>query len=335
MGFLDKLVEKQKEHNKKISNKIKDNNDKIKKINEVGSSKLQSISEKNKENKLGEFALDSDRKEIKELNNILLNDEICKYIVFGAIGLKNQIVVITNERVIFLNKNIDVEELFIKDIKFIKGTNGIGLGKVEIALKDNNILIKNINKIYVDEMVKIIKEEKIREFMDENSISYEEANEILENNYKEYEKMQHEKLIEYKEKKKYLKEENKEKKRRLKEKDMEIKRKEFEKIMASSPEISEETKRRIQKTKEAPKELSKRQQEKQYQKERVEQLKRDHVPYCPKCKSTSLTYQNKKLSVGRAVAGGFIMGPVGAAVGGMTSKKGYVKCLNCGHKWKI
>ncbi|EOU1878276.1 PH domain-containing protein [Clostridium perfringens] len=84
-----------------------------------------------------------------------------------------------------------------------------------------------------------------------------------------------------------------------------------------------------------PKELSKRQAEKQYEKERLEQLKRDKIPYCPKCHSTSLTYQNKKLSIGRAVTGGVLLGGVGAVVGGLSSKKGYVKCLNCGHKWKL
>lgn len=84
-----------------------------------------------------------------------------------------------------------------------------------------------------------------------------------------------------------------------------------------------------------PKELSKRQAEKQYEKERLEQLKRDKIPYCPKCHSTSLTYQNKKLSIGRAVTGGVLLGGVGAVVGGLSSKKGYVKCLNFGHKWKL
>lgn len=81
--------------------------------------------------------------------------------------------------------------------------------------------------------------------------------------------------------------------------------------------------------------LSKRQEAKQYKKDRLKQLKRYHVPYCPKFKSTSLTYQNKKLSVGRAVVGDFVMGPVRAAVGGITNKKGYARCLNCGHKWKL
>lgn len=86
---------------------------------------------------------------------------------------------------------------------------------------------------------------------------------------------------------------------------------------------------------EKPKELSKRQAEKKYQKDRIEQLKRDKIPYCPKCKSTSLTYQNKKLSIGRAFVGSFIGGDNGAILGGLSSKKGYVKCLNCGHQWKI
>lgn len=84
-----------------------------------------------------------------------------------------------------------------------------------------------------------------------------------------------------------------------------------------------------------PKELSKRKAEKKYQKERIAQLKRDKVPYCPKCKSNTLTYQNKKLSIGRTFVGGFVGGDNGAILGGLSSKKGYVKCLNCGHKWKL
>lgn len=75
--------------------------------------------------------------------------------------------------------------------------------------------------------------------------------------------------------------------------------------------------------------------EKEYQEERLEQLKRDHVPFCPKCKSTQLTFVNKKLSIGRAILGGAAFGETGAILGGLTSKKGKVKCLNCGHTWKL
>lgn len=133
----------------------------------------------------------------------------------------------------------------------------------------------------------------------------------------------------------YYSNNKKEEKEVLKNKEKEDKKKEFERIMASNPELSDETKRNIEKAKLVPKEPSKRQKEKQYQKDRLKQLKRDHVPYCPKCKSTSLTYTNKKLSVGRAVTGKLLFGSDGAILGGLTSKKGYVKCLNCGHQWKL
>lgn len=75
--------------------------------------------------------------------------------------------------------------------------------------------------------------------------------------------------------------------------------------------------------------------QKQAEKARVEQMKKDKIPFCPKCHSTSITYQGKKLSVGRAMVGGAIAGGAGAVLGGLTSKKGNLKCLNCGHEWKI
>ncbi len=78
-----------------------------------------------------------------------------------------------------------------------------------------------------------------------------------------------------------------------------------------------------------------KQEEKQYQKDRIKQLKKDHVPYCPKCNSTNITFINKKLSLGRAVTGGVLFGETGAILGGLSSKSGKVKCLNCGHDWKI
>lgn len=74
---------------------------------------------------------------------------------------------------------------------------------------------------------------------------------------------------------------------------------------------------------------------KQAEEARVDQLKKDKIPFCPKCHSTSITYQDKKLSIGRAVVGGAIAGGAGAVLGGLTSKKGKIKCLNCGHEWKI
>lgn len=59
------------------------------------------------------------------------------------------------------------------------------------------------------------------------------------------------------------------------------------------------------------------------------------IPKCPRCKSTSISYTTKQLSLGRAAVGGALAGPAGAVLGGVTSKKGYAVCLNCGKKWKI
>lgn len=84
------------------------------------------------------------------------------------------------------------------------------------------------------------------------------------------------------------------------------------------------------------------------EKQRVKELKREHIPYCPKCHSTSLHYieNRKRLSIGRTIVGGAIEGVLtggasfgaGAVLGGLSSskmKKGQVKCLNCGHTWKL
>ena len=59
------------------------------------------------------------------------------------------------------------------------------------------------------------------------------------------------------------------------------------------------------------------------------------VAKCPKCGSTSISYDTKKLSFGRALVGDALAGPTGAILGGLSSKKGYAVCLKCGKRWKI
>jgi len=84
------------------------------------------------------------------------------------------------------------------------------------------------------------------------------------------------------------------------------------------------------------------------ERQRVKELKKEHVPYCPKCHSTSLQYieKRKRFSLGRTIVGGTVgvvlTGGVGAAagavLGGLSSnkmKKGSVKCLKCGNSWKL
>lgn len=64
-------------------------------------------------------------------------------------------------------------------------------------------------------------------------------------------------------------------------------------------------------------------------------LSKDKTVRCPKCGSTSISYTDKKLSLGRAVVGDAVAGPAGAVLGGLSSKKGYAVCLKCGKQWKI
>ncbi len=80
-------------------------------------------------------------------------------------------------------------------------------------------------------------------------------------------------------------------------------------------------------------------QERQAEKEK-KALIREQTEYyknmvkCPRCHSTSIDYQGK-ISYGRAAVGGLLAGHTGAVIGGLTGKKGYAVCLNCGKRWKI
>lgn len=69
--------------------------------------------------------------------------------------------------------------------------------------------------------------------------------------------------------------------------------------------------------------------------DKVKQLKKEGIAYCPKCHSTSITFTEKRLSIGRAAVGGVLAGGAGAVLGGLSSKKGKNKCMKCGYEWKV
>lgn len=75
------------------------------------------------------------------------------------------------------------------------------------------------------------------------------------------------------------------------------------------------------------------------QKEKIKEMKKNKIPFCPKCKSQSLQYleRRKMLSASRAVVGAVAFSVPGAVVGAVTSskRKGRMKCLNCGKEWKL
>lgn len=55
---------------------------------------------------------------------------------------------------------------------------------------------------------------------------------------------------------------------------------------------------------------------------------------CPKCSSTQISAGDKGFGLGKAAAGGLLLGPVGLLGGLIGSKKVYVTCLKCGYKWE-
>lgn len=86
-----------------------------------------------------------------------------------------------------------------------------------------------------------------------------------------------------------------------------------------------------EKEQEAQQQFEKRQQRLVKEQEKVYKK----MAKCPRCGSTSLSYDTKKLSIGRALVGYAVAKDAGAIMGGLSSKKGYAVCLKCGKRWKI
>ncbi len=57
------------------------------------------------------------------------------------------------------------------------------------------------------------------------------------------------------------------------------------------------------------------------------------VVTCPKCGSEQIAANKKGFGLGKAAAGGFLLGPVGLLGGLLGSGKVMVTCLACGHSW--
>lgn len=55
---------------------------------------------------------------------------------------------------------------------------------------------------------------------------------------------------------------------------------------------------------------------------------------CPRCCSTQLHAGDKGFGLGKAAAGGVLLGPVGLLGGLIGSKKVMITCLKCGYKWQ-
>ncbi|MBC7340886.1 MAG: hypothetical protein H5U02_00270 [Clostridia bacterium] len=55
---------------------------------------------------------------------------------------------------------------------------------------------------------------------------------------------------------------------------------------------------------------------------------------CPRCGSSQLHAGDKGFSLGKAVAGGVLIGPIGLLGGLIGSKKTMITCLKCGYRWQ-
>lgn len=73
--------------------------------------------------------------------------------------------------------------------------------------------------------------------------------------------------------------------------------------------------------------------EKEALKERIKQMDRDGIAYCPKCYSTSLSANKKGFGIGKAVVGAVATGGIGLIAGNIGAGKIKVTCLKCGHQF--
>ena len=69
-------------------------------------------------------------------------------------------------------------------------------------------------------------------------------------------------------------------------------------------------------------------------KDRIKQMDKDGIVYCPKCYSTNITSNKKGFGVGKAAVGAIATGGIGLLAGGIGKNKIDITCLKCGHKWK-
>lgn len=56
--------------------------------------------------------------------------------------------------------------------------------------------------------------------------------------------------------------------------------------------------------------------------------------HCPKCRSTQVTAQKQGFGLGKAAVGGVLTGGFGLLGGFIRSRKVYLTCLKCGHRFK-
>lgn len=68
--------------------------------------------------------------------------------------------------------------------------------------------------------------------------------------------------------------------------------------------------------------------------QKINQLKEEKIPFCPKCHSTNLTAQKKGFGLLKGALGVATVGLYGATAAGIGKNKIILTCLNCGYQFK-
>lgn len=72
----------------------------------------------------------------------------------------------------------------------------------------------------------------------------------------------------------------------------------------------------------------------QQEKDKIKQLKKDKIPFCPRCHSTNLTAQKKGFGLLKGAVGVATFGGLGVTAAGIGKNKIILTCLNCGYQFK-
>lgn len=64
-------------------------------------------------------------------------------------------------------------------------------------------------------------------------------------------------------------------------------------------------------------------------------MENEELAFCPNCKGKNIITGQKGFSLGKAAAGGILLGPLGLLAGTHKSKEIKFTCLDCGNKFTI
>lgn len=102
------------------------------------------------------------KKEVKYLSDIIGENETIKYACSGLVNGRTVLVVCTDSRIIFVNKNLVIgmqqEEIPLEYVNAVSFTQGVALGSISVTNGANTTLIENVGRVSAPIMAKTIRE---------------------------------------------------------------------------------------------------------------------------------------------------------------------------------